>query len=87
MYDTKNGKVIYVRLTKMLYGMLKFSLMYYEKSTKDIKENSYKVNPYDVCVANKIINNHEHTIMWHMDDVKRSHIDPAVNDSFAKWCN
>ena len=87
VHDTKNGKVIYVRLTKMLCGMLKSSLMYYEKFTKDTKENGYEINPYDVCVANKIINNHQHAITWHVDDVKSSHIDPAVNDSFAKWCD
>jgi hypothetical protein len=24
-------------------------------------------------------------ILWHVDDVKSSHIDPKVNDSFIKW--
>ena len=41
------------------------------------------MNPYDACVANKIINGEQHTLTWHVDDVKASHVDTKVNDNFT----
>ena len=32
-----------------------------------------------------MVNNKQHTIVWHVDDVKSSHIDSKVNDKFLKW--
>ena len=29
----------------------------------------------------------QHTIAWHVDDLKSSHVDPKVNDDFKKWLN
>ena len=45
----------------------------------------YKINPYDPCIANKMINGKQHTVVWHVDDLKISHVDPKVNDKFVKW--
>jgi hypothetical protein len=36
------------------------------------------IDPYNFCVANKIINGKQCTIAWHVDDLKVSHVDPAV---------
>ena len=36
------------------------------------------MNPYDSCVVNKIINGKQCTIVWHVDDLKISHVDEAV---------
>ena len=44
-----------------------------------------KINPYDPCVANKTINGKQHTISWHVDDLKSSHVDSKVNDDFHVW--
>jgi hypothetical protein len=43
------------------------------------------LNPYDRCVANKIVNNSQMTIVWHVDDLKVSHVDEAVLDMEVKW--
>ena len=40
------------------------------------------VNPYDICVANRTINGHQHTVTWYVDDVKASHISAEVNKEF-----
>lgn len=42
--------------------------------------------PYDSCVANRNVDGSQHTITWHVDDVKSSHVNPRVNDEFALWC-
>ena len=72
---------------KMLHGMLKSSLLYYEKFVTDTKQTGYAVNPCDICVANKMVHGKQHTLTWHVDDVKASHADKKVNDEFAKWCD
>ena len=33
----------------------------------------FKINPYDPCVLNKMVNGHQMTIYWHVDDLKVSH--------------
>ena len=87
VYEGKNGteKVLYVRMLMALYGMLIASLLYYKKFIKDLKSIGFEVNPYDVCVANRKIKDHQHTVLWHVDDLKSSHVDPSVNDEFHKW--
>jgi hypothetical protein len=39
----------------------------------------------DPCVANRTFNGGQHTITWHVDDLKSSHVDPKVNDVFLEW--
>jgi len=46
------------------------SLLYYKRFRKDIESIGFEVNPYDMCVANQIIDGKHHTITWHVDDVK-----------------
>ena len=82
----ENGKkVLYVLVEKAIYGMLQSSLLYYKKFRKDIEGIGFKVNPYDPCVANRIVNGKQHTITWHVDDLKSSHVDSKVNDVFRDW--
>ena len=84
VYEGKS-KVLYVVMEKALYGMLQSSLLYYKKFRKDIESIGFKVNPYDPCVANRIVNGKQHTVTWHVDDLKSSHVDPKVNDEFLEW--
>ena len=77
--------VLYLKVLKAIYGTLQAALLYYKKWRKDLEEIGYVVNSYDPCVANKIINGHQHTVRWHVDDVMASHVDSEVNDEFVKW--
>ena len=42
----------------------------------------FKIKPYNRCVANKVINGHQCTIVWYVDDVKVSHKDKKVVHGF-----
>ena len=42
------------------------------------------MNPYDKCVANKKINGKQCTIIWHVDDLKISHVEKKVVDDIIK---
>ena len=45
----------------------------------------FKFNPYDPCVANRTTKGSQHTLLFHVDDLKSSLIDPRANDEFDKW--
>ena len=80
-----NNKVLYVQMLMALYGMLIASLLYYKQFVRDIKTIGFVLNPYDPCVANRTVYNKQHTICWHVDDIKSSHVQPKVNDEFHIW--
>ena len=65
--------------------MLVSAVLFYWKLTKALLSYSFELNPYDPCVANKMVNGEQLTICWHVDDLKSSHIDPKVNNEFLLW--
>ena len=78
----ENGiKVLYVRLNKALYGCVQSALLWYELFANTLKEMGFELNPYDPCVANKIINGKQCTITWYVDDLKASHVEEEVVES------
>ena len=82
----ENGvTVLFVELKKALYGQLKAALLFYKKLVKDLKKLGFKINPYDPCVANRMVNGSQQTVCWHVDDVKSSHVDPQVQQEFEDW--
>ena len=75
----QGGKqVLYVELKKALYGTLKAALLFWKKFTTKLKQWGFEVNPYDWCVMNKTIGGTQCTILWHVDDLKISHVKPNV---------
>jgi hypothetical protein len=82
----ENGvPVLYMRLLKALYGTLQAALLFWEDlSGFLIDELGFEANPYDLCVVNKMIDGKQCTAIWHIDDIKISHVDQSVLDSVAK---
>ena len=76
--------VLYVQLTRALYGCLKSSLRWYLQLSRVLQDEGFAENPYDSCVMNKDINGSQCTISWHVDDLKISHKDPAMVDEILK---
>ena len=54
--NAKEKSVLYVQLEKTVYGMMKSALLFYRKLVADLLSLGFEINPYDPCVANKIIN-------------------------------
>jgi len=75
-----NGKeVIYIGLTKALYGTMQAALLFWENlSLFLVNELGFELNKYDRCVANKMINSKQCTIIWHVDNLKMSHVSSGV---------
>jgi hypothetical protein len=80
-----NVKVLYVRVLKAIYGLLQSSLLFYKQLRKDLEGQGFVVNPYDPCIANRIVNGKQQTVAWHVDDLKGSHVDPVVNTQMLEW--
>ena len=84
----ENGKrVIYLNVLRAIYGMLVSALLWYKKFKKDLESIGFIFNPYDACVANREVNNKQHTVRFHVDDLMSSHEDAKVNDEFLEWLN
>eukprot|EP00804_Cyclotella_cryptica_P008708 CCRYP_018544-RA/>CCRYP_018544-RA protein AED:0.46 eAED:0.50 QI:0/-1/0/1/-1/0/1/0/89 len=62
-------------MLKAMYVLLRSALLFYLKLRKDLEEFDFVINDYDPCVANKIINGTQMTVVWHVDDLKVSHKD------------
>ena len=82
VHEYNGKKVLYVQLLKALYGLLKAAMLFYIKFSTDMISQGFKLNPYDPCVANKIINNKQMTVCWHVDDLKVSHVEDSEIDKF-----
>ncbi len=83
--DRKGTAVLYVKMQKAIYGLLRSALLFYKKLVTDLEGNGFVLNPYDPCVANKEVNGSQMTVCWHVDDLKTLHIDPEVNTKFGEW--
>ena len=77
----RGDDVIYAKLLKALYGTLRAARMFYDLISSKFQEWGFVQNPYDPCVANKGIDGHQCTIVWHVDDLKISHVSKGVVDS------
>ena len=58
-----NQPAIYVTMLKILYRMLVLALLYYEKFRKDLEGIGFQVNLCDSCVANRVVNGSQHTMV------------------------
>ena len=70
-----------------LYGTLQAALLFWKLLSTTLTEWGFKINDYDQCVANKTNNDKQCTIIWHVDDLKISHVDKNVVEDILKLLN
>jgi hypothetical protein len=61
-YITTNAKgktLLHVQLEKAVYGMMNSVLLFYQKWVADLTSLGFTINPYNPCVANKIVDGHQ----------------------------
>ena len=63
---------------KAIYGTLEASLLFWAKHSIRLEEMGYQRNEYNWCAMHKIIEDKLCAILWHVDDLKKSHVKPAV---------
>ena len=81
----REDKVLYMELLKALYRTLRTARLFWEKLSKQLIDVwGFTPNKYDECVVNKIINGQQMTVVWHVDDLKVSHVDEKEVDKIIK---
>jgi hypothetical protein len=83
--DKKGVEQLLVQCQNALYGTMVASLLYYREFAKSLTDIHFIINPYDPCVANKIIRGKQMTICWHVDDLKASHVMTKVMDRIIQY--
>lgn len=76
--DKKGRKYLYVRVLQAIYGCIESALLWYNLYSSTLEKEGFTLNPYDKCVANKMINGKQCTIVFYVDDNKISHVDEEV---------
>ncbi len=50
------------RCKKALYGLLRSALLFYRKLVANLESDGFVLNPYDLCVGNKVVNRKQMTV-------------------------
>jgi hypothetical protein len=82
--DEHGKSVLYVELLKALYGTLKAALLFWKLLSSKLVSWGFTINPYDWCVANKMIDGTQCTVLWHVDDMKISNVSEQTNTDIIK---
>ena len=69
IYNSKGRAELYVRIQRAIYGLLKSALLFYLKLVEDLERYGFELNPYDPCVANKVVNGEQMTVVWYVNDL------------------
>ena len=68
--DKKGTRILYLKLQKALYGLMRASLLFYRKLRKELEGYGLGVNPYDPCVVNMMTKGGKQlTVAWDVDDL------------------
>ncbi len=72
-YVTVNKKgtpILYVKLQKVLYRLMRASLLFYRKLHKELEDYGFLVSPYNPCVANMSTEcGKQLTVIWHINNL------------------
>ncbi len=83
--DREGTAILYVKMQKALYGLLRSALLFYRKLVANQESDGFVLNPYDLYVANKVVNGKQMTVCWHVDNLKVSHCNPNQVTIFGEW--
>ncbi len=82
--DRKGTPILYVKLQKALYWLMRASLLFYRKLRKEFEQYGLVINPYDPCVANmETKSGRQLTMVWHVDDLMASFEDDFELTKFS----
>jgi len=66
----KHQKVLYLWVLWAIYGCIQSALLWYDLYVNTLEKLGFAINPYDRCVANKMINGRQCTIVFYVDNNK-----------------
>ena len=81
------SKPILEKVEAQLYGTLSAAMLFWKDLSGHLASEGFTANPYDSCVMNKTVNDKQCTVLWHVDDLKISHVDGNVNEDVLAGLN
>ena len=81
--NKKGEKQLLLLCENAIYGTLIVSLLFYNKFVKTLKRNGFELNPYEPCLANRMVDGKQQTCGFHVDDCFLSG-QGAANDAFIE---
>ena len=82
---SRGGIMLYIKIQKALYGFLRSALFLYKIIVKYLEADRFVLNTYDPFVANNMVNGHQMTVAWHVDDLKVSQKNPFLITVFTAY--
>jgi hypothetical protein len=80
----KNVKMESQWYTKALYGTVRAAHLFWKKLSVQPQGCGLDINPYDPCTATKITNGKQLPVLWHVDDLKISHVETKAVNKFIE---
>ena len=44
-------------------------MLFYKKLVANLERDGFVLNPYDLCVAKKVVDGKQMTVCWHVDNL------------------
>ena len=83
--ELKSIKQLIVQCQITIYGTVTEILLYDKKFRNSLEYEGYEFNPYNPCVAKKIIKGSQMTVCFHVDNCKLIHRIPKVVGKTITW--
>ena len=64
---------------------MKIVFLFYLKLSSDLRKKGFSINPYDPCVANKMVNGKYMMVTWHVDDLNIYQIKTSKVTRMIEW--
>ena len=83
-YDRNRKTNALSTVKNVLYGMLQAALLFWKLLSNTLQDWGFKINKYNQSVASNIIQGKQCMIMWHVYDLKISHVDKDVIEEIVE---
>ena len=80
--DRAVNSVLHLECANIIHDTLKAALLFHKSFKSDIKAMGFEINLHHCCTVNKIVNREQMTVVWHVDNVKASHMEDKVSERF-----
>ena len=64
--------MLYARVKKVLYGMVKNNILFYRKIREDLETSGFTINPYNPGITINKVKGSQMMVTWHAENQKKS---------------
>ena len=69
-----------MKVVRAIYGRIQSYFLWYDLYSNTLKDMVFEINPYEKCIANKMINGNQCTIVWYVYNNKISPKEAKIVD-------